>query len=250
MKKLMIAAAAVAMASVAMAECAEITCPFAYRIKLAGKTVVGKATASNTVTCVDGDCWAKPASLRIAGYFFGSQPAATGACGDTCGCIGADAYLENKVFWDANKKEVKFTTVAFDTFEILRNGGALNKAQILLKLDDLNLAGFGVYNPVTGRLKSANGFFAGKLGAPKCAGAYDSATCTEGTATTAKVFTLCEILDATGALNPVDAEAAIAYGRWNMAWKHDKVALASLKGTNWNKIVLPAAYVGDQPIAD
>ena len=234
MKKLMIAAAAVAMASVAMAECAEIGCPFAYRIKLAGKTVVGKMAASNVTECVDGGCWAKPASLRIAGYFFGSQPDDTiSPCGG-CGCIDAGTYAAKSVFWDANKKEFKFDSVAFPIFEILRNGGAQDKAQMLIKLGDLNLAGFGVYNRVTGRLKSANGFFAGALPTPQCTTTVD---CVES-GVNAKVYELCT-------LAPIDATGAIAYGRWNMAWKQDKVDAAKAKGANWNNIVLPAAYRGD-----
>ena len=238
MKKLMIAAAAVAMASVAMAECAEIKCPFAYRIKLAGKTVVGKTAASNVTECVDGGCWAKPASLRIAGYFFGTQPDdTTSACGG-CGCIDADTYAAKSVFWDANKKEVKFAAVAFPIFEILRNGGAQNKAQMLIKLGDINLAGFGLYNPVTGRLKSANGFFAGALPTPKCTTTVDC----EESSVEAKVYELCT-------LESINATGAIAYGRWNMAWKQDKVNMAKQEGANWNNIVLPAAYRGDR-IAD
>ena len=230
----MIAAAAVAMASVAMAECAEIKCPFAYRIKLAGKTVVGKMAASNVTECVDGGCWAKPASLRIAGYFFGSQPDdTTSACGG-CGCIDKNTYVANNVFWDANKKEVKFTTAEFDLFEILRNGGALNKAQMLIKLGDLNLAGFGAYNPVTGRLKSANGFFAGSLPTPQCTTTVD---CVES-GVNAQVYELCT-------LTASEASAAVAYGRWNMAWKQDKVNAALKKGADWNKIVLPALFDGD-----
>ena len=228
MKKLMIAALAVAMGGVTMAAtaettCGELKCPFVYRIKLAGKTVTGLATASNKVTCVDGACWVKPASLRIAGYFYGEgEEGEPGMCGDvSCACKDGTAYVANTVFWDANKREVKFSAVAFDIFEILRNSGAQNKAQILLTMDDLNLAGFGAFNPKTGNLKNASGFFAGKLPAAKCAGAPGLCGEPAGDAEDALVFAPC-------ALNiAITSTGSIAFGRWNLAYKSDKVALAN-----------------------
>lgn len=265
MKKLMIAALVAAMGGVVVAaDCGDpLECPFVYRVKLAGKTVSAAATASNKVTCVDGACWVKPASLRIAGYFYGTgvmgDPITVGPCGDevtSCECKEKDAYVENYVFWDANKKEVKFGDVAFELFEVLRNGGAQNKAQVLLKLDDLTLAGFAAYNPVTGNIKSANGFFAGKLPAAKCVKVdiTDNGPCLDPTVTEeptdAFVLKPCS-------LEAQVSEGSIAFGRWNIAYKADKVALANelcvkqgyTKDDVWNVpgLVKPTAFVAAQP---
>ena len=221
MKKLMIAAAAVALAGVTFADCdTPVECAFAYRIKLAGKTVVGKQASYvfDKVACdYVSDCWAKPASYRLAGYIYG----ATAKDGeDDCAECGCNDFSENTaIFWDANKVQQfeDVTSVTFDTLDILRNGGLKNKAQIAFKLGDLQLAGFGVFNPVSKKLKSANGFFAGTLDAPKCAGAYNEETCEYGEAVTAQVFAPCA-LDAAK-----DAEKAIAYGRWSLTYRQDKV---------------------------
>lgn len=234
MKKLMIAALVAAMGGVVVAaDCGEpLTCPFVYRVKLAGKTVAAAATASNKVTCVDGACWVKPASLRIAGYLYGTgdeETTTVGSCGEevtSCVCKDGDKYVENFVFWDANKKQVKFDSVAFDLFEVLRNGGAQNKAQVVLKLDDLTLAGFAAYNPVTGNIKSANGFFAGKLPAAKCVNVtITDVPCedpeVETEETNASVFAPCALATA------IDSTASVAFGRWNIAYKADKAALAN-----------------------
>lgn len=233
MKKLMIAALVAAMGGVVVAaDCGEpLTCPFVYRVKLAGKTVSAAATASNKVTCVDGACWVKPASLRIAGYLYGTgdeETTTVGSCGDeitSCVCKGKDAYVANSVFWDANKKEVKFESVSFDFFEVLRNGGAQNKAQVLLKLDELTLAGFAAYNPVTGNIKSANGFFAGMLPAAKCVNVtITKEPCEDPVAneetTDASVLEPCTLAAKV-------SEGSIAFGRWNIAYKADKAALAN-----------------------
>lgn len=236
MKKLMIAALVAAMGGIAVAaDCGEpLTCPFVYRVKLAGKTVSARATESNKVTCVDGKCWVKPASLRIAGYFYGEgEPGQAGACGETaCECKEAAAYVAKTVFWNAKKQEVKFDSVAIDLFEVLRNGGAQNKAQMLMKFDDINLAGFAAFNPATGNLKSANGFFAGKLPAAQCQGSAGPCGEPAGEAEDALVFAPCMLADA------ITSAGSIAFGRWNLAYKADKVALA-------NKLCVKQGYTGE-----
>ena len=243
MKKLMIAALVAAMGGVTIAAekpCGDpLTCPFVYRIKLAGKTVTGLATASNKTTCVDGKCWVKPTSLRIAGYFYGVGEGKEGTCGDiSCECKEGAAYLANMVFWDATKSEVKFDSVAFDIFEILRNSGALNKAQILLKMGDLNLAGFGAFNPKTGNLKNASGFFAGKLKPAQCAGVPGLCGEPAGEPEDALVLAPCDLYDAKGDLNGIESQGSIAFGRWNLAYKADKVALA-------NKLCVKQGYTAE-----
>ena len=232
MKKLMIAAAIAALAGVTFADCG-IDCAYAYRLKLAGKTVKGKSLAAKSA-CETGACWAKPASLRIAGYIYGVTDAEGEEGCATCGCNDFSGF-ETVGFWNENKVQVTFEPTV-ELFEILRNGGAKNKAQILIKAGDLNLAGFGVYNPKTQKLKSASGFFAGTIEAPVCAGAYDKSTCEWGEATPAQVYTLCNLEEA------ADASAAIAYGRWSLTYKADKVA-ALEAGAAAEAVLLPAGYV-------
>ena len=246
MKKLMIAALVAAVAGVTFADCEVASCVYAYRIKLAGKTVKGKSLAAASA-CETGNCWAKKASLRIAGYLWGA-----GDAEDDCGCTCEEnsllgAGVQNSVFWDENKYEVVFDEVKIDLAEILRNGGAKDKAQILITMDDLNLAGFGVFNPQTQRLKRAHGFFAGKLPTAQCS-TMNPETCElEGTA--AQVFAPCALDTA------VDSAGSIAYGRWNLAWKSEKVALIKAGNTPLSKgVLLPAAFTsaeaaegGDQP---
>ena len=228
MKKLMIAALVAAMGGVAMAEsdCGELTCPFVYRLKLAGKTVVGRSIVSNSVNCGEGLCWQKPASYRLAGYFAGNTTG--GDCGTSCVCF-EPLSATAPIFWDGNHREVKVTP-ALVFAEVLRNGGAMNKVQILFTMTEdgatsgLNLAGFGAFNPVTGNIKNANGFFAGDVAIKSCQTIGD---CGEaGTPTLPLVFAPCASGAYDRAANPINSTGAIAYGRWNLAYKADKVALA------------------------
>ena len=227
MKKLMIAALVAAMGGVVMADCGVDSCALAYRLKLAGKTVKGKAIEAKS-DCEKAECWAKPASLRIAGYLY-SQDAKADEC-DACVCVTPDALVPGK-FWDENKNEVAFAP-AIDLFEILRNSGLKNKAQIHLTADGINLAGFAVYNPETLKIKSASGFFAGKIEAPKC-GTYDKETCAYDKVDSF-VYAPCT-------LEAAEATAAVAYGRWSLTYKADKVALLK-KGALPEQVLIPAGF--------
>lgn len=239
MKKLMIAALAAASVGAAFAIDCEIpeehVCVYAYRIKLAGKTVKAKALVEASKGCELGgtNCWAKAASLRIAGYIYSDGKAAAGDESDCeCDCEFSDMKW---LFWDQDKVEVPLSIDEFK-WEVLRNSGAKDKAQIFIKMSpqDLNLAGFGVYNPKTMRLKRANGFFAGILAPAQCP------TCDDPLA--ALVFDPCD-----PSADAKESEFAIAYGRWNMAWKHEKVA-ALVKGaytetaSGYPSVLVPAAF--------
>ena len=244
MKKLMLAAIAATTVGAALAIDCELPepklCVYAYRIKLAGKTVKAKALIDAAKGCELGgtNCWAKAASYRVAGYLFDAGKAATGDAEEDCKCdcvldgdLAAPDYTEgtgNFVFWDETKTEYPITAVAVDK-EVLRNSGAKDKAQLFITMSvgdsgSLYLAGFGVYNPKTYRLKRAHGFFTGKLDPAECP------TCDDPIP--AKVFAFCDVeegnvKDSAG----IESAFAIAYGRWNLAWKHEKVALLE-KGAN------------------
>lgn len=241
MKKLMIAALAAASVGAAFAIDCEIpeehVCVYAYRIKLAGKTVKAKVKIDAAQACEIGgtNCWAKAASLRIAGYIYSDGRTATGDAAEDCECDCEFSDLKY-VFWDQDKVQVPLTVDTFK-WEVLRNSGAKDKAQIFIKLvdQDVNLAGFGAYNPKTMRLKRANGFFAGILAPAECP------TCDDPIA--AKVFDPCN-----PSADAIESTFAIAYGRWNMAWKHEKVA-ALVKGAYTTgidgqtpSVLLPSAF--------
>ena len=195
----------------------ESDCAFAYRIKLSGKTVTGRSLGSGCSKA----CWAKPTSMRVAGYLYGMSKA--DECGG-CSCLDSESLVENYHFWDGNKNEVTFDTVEMPVYEILRNGGAKNKAQIAITLGDLRLVGFGEFNPKTGRLKSASGFFAGVMPGPACGESWNSATgqCEEGAA--AMVFSPC-------GLSAGECEFGVAFGRWSLTWRQDKVGQIEKSGS-------------------
>ena len=247
MKKLMIAALAVAMGGVTMAATAgdpcstKNYCGFAYRLKLAGKTVVAKSVEKGSVKTCDYEtgCWAKPASYRVAGYIYGGFTLENPGCAE-CDCNKFATLADDLWFWNANKEQVKFDSVTFEVFDILRNGGLKNKAQVGIKMDDLYLAGFGAFNPESRKLKSANGFFAGTLATPKCGGII---ACEYQETGTAQVFAPCKGEDADW-----EADAAakvIAYGRWSLTYRQDKVD-AIRGGADVKKTLTPAKFVEDE----
>ena len=243
MKKLMIAALAVAMGGVVVAATDDDPCStknycgFAYRLKLAGKTVVAKSlTKGSAKTCdYEWGCWAKPASYRVAGYIYGGFTTENPGCAE-CECNTFATLGDELWFWNANKEQVEFKEVSFEVFDVLRNGGLKNKAQIGIKMDDLYLAGFGAFNPESRKLKSANGFFAGTLETPKCG---DIIGCEYQETGTAQVFAPCK-----GDVDWVSGDAAkvIAYGRWSLTYRQDKVD-AIRGGADIEKTLTPAKFV-------
>lgn len=243
MKKLMIAAvAACAVGTLFASNCEildEYVCAYAYRVKLAGKTVKGKEKAA-TSACSTGACWAKPASLRIAGYIYnaGTDASDDGASECSCECGGHWDLQDNvAVFWNSDKAQVlkDVASAEVDVYNVLRNSGSKNIVQIGLKLGDLYLAGFGDYNPSTKRLKRAHGFFAGTLDSPACE-SLDGETC-EITSDVAQVFAPCDLE------NSVDCEKAVAFGRWKLAWKAEKVALLTTGNDPLAPgVLVPAAF--------
>ena len=245
MKKLMIAAVAALMAGAVFADdCGLKGCIYAYRLKLAGKTVKGKSLAASS-ECETGNCWAKKASLRIAGYLYKADEAESD-CDCTCEdntLLGAKSpdfqYTDGTTaFWNEKKEEVKIEGVEITLAEILRNSGAKDKAQILIKLETgaaepILLAGFGVFNPETLKLKRAHGFFAGLLPTAQCMSPDPDDKCSL-VPTAAQVFAPCDLSTS------ADSEGSIAYGRWNMAYKSEKVAL--IKSVGVDAALKPAAY--------
>lgn len=186
-------------------------CTSAYRIKIAGKTVCGQTTSVSNA-CSLSQCWAKPCSYRVAGYLYDDEDC---ECGDEYKCH----------FWDSKKVQtyVDVETLKFDVFELLRNGGSKNKAQICFKINDLTFAGFGTWDPVKNRLVAASGFFAGTLPPAVCV-SKPTCSCESGEETPAYVFNPCTHEE-------VESSNSIAYGRWSLSYKADKVAIMNRTGS-------------------
>ena len=232
MKKLMIAAALAAMTvGVAEAGCEKTACTYAYKLVMNGKSTKAVPLAE-TIGCVKGSaCWRQIASIRWVGWIYGQ------AVGEDEGCCGCNTFEEfNSAVWDAKTGKLlpednRLVTVQF--INILRRGGARDKAEVLLTLGEtVNLAGFG---PVAVRegmdfFKGAHGFFAGSVPAPNCCACTEDGD--EDCDNPAQYFTLCgEGDDAIGSENPT-----VAYGRWSL--KYSSVKSAALVDTfNWSALV-------------
>ena len=236
MKKLMIAAVAAVMAGVTFAaDCDLKGCMYAYRLKLAGKTVKAKS-AADVSNCDLGKCWQHKTSLRIAGYLYKVY-----ADKEECDCTCDETSLlgtkePDWIFWNEKKEEVVFDKVTIALAEVLRNGGTKDKVQLLIKLgtgteEGIYLAGFGVYNPQSGNLKRANGFFAGSLPVTQCQKENEDCTIT---GVNPNVFLPCKLDTAE------ESAGSIAYGRWNLAYKSEKVAL--IKKVGVDGALKPAAF--------
>ena len=214
MKKLMIAAAVAAMTiGYAEAGCEKAACTYAYKLVMNGKST--KAVPLNeTVGCEKGSaCWRQIASIRWVGFVVGQ------ATGEDEGCCGCNTFEEfSSAVWNAKTGKLlpednRTLTVQF--INVLRRGGAKDKAEVLLTLGEtVNLAGFG---PVTVRegmdfFKGAHGFFAGSVPAPECCACAEDGDDEE--CIPAQYFTLCgEGDEAIGSENPT-----VAYGRWSLKY--------------------------------
>ena len=201
--------------------CEEITCAWAYRVKLAGKTVKGRLLTGKT-SCDVSTCWAKQASFRVAGYVYGVGDGTGSACNPCSYNDWTEGSGAKCHYWDENKRQVfaDETTFSFDLFEVLRNSGAKNKVQVAWTLGGLRLAGFGVYNPETQMLKTANGFFAGYLGPAVCAD-----KCDKDKNKVSLVFDPCDMK------TPRESERTIVFGRWSISYQSDKVRQIEKCGT-------------------
>ncbi len=236
MKKI-IALAAIAAVGATFGACEESAdCVFAYSVSLSGKTSVAKATKAKPSQCVEADCYRKSGSFKAKGFIYG-QTTATEAdestCTDaSCGCNEFDAITT--YVWNTKTLEklgdVEFTSLA-------RIGStAFKKAttvEVVGKLDDLTLAGFGKYDAKKNYLKSASGYFAGTLDVPECETCeYDADSCEDACASTASsAFKICAEEDS-------DAEAVPAYGKWTV--KYNKSAVKKLTKNFAESAIVPA----------
>jgi len=98
------------------------SCAYAYRLKMAGKTIKAKKLEAK-IQCEADECWAKSAAHQMAGYLYNWNTEECGEC-DTCDC---NLWTDVKcIAWDQNKVEVPVTGFAMEVFDVLRNEGAKN----------------------------------------------------------------------------------------------------------------------------
>lgn len=230
MKKI-IALAAIAAVGAAFGACENpvepANCVFAYSVSLSGKSTVAKRATVKAATACDEpttNFYRKAASFKVKGYIYGQTTAEEGECGETgCGCndFGTiSAYL-----WDT-RTLAKLGEFKFDQIDLIGASTAKKSttAEVVASLDDLTLAGFGKYDTKSLYLKSASGYFAGTVAAPKFVDkGYDADTCEDTESEDdSKVFAVCT-------LESADAENTPAYGKWTV--KYNKSAAKKLAKT-------------------
>lgn len=238
MKKLVIAAAAVAMIGGAFAACQEDTdCVFAFRLKLSGKSTVAFATKGNASACIEGACYRKAASFKVDGYLYGTTTATAAdpdQCIDaSCGCFDDQTEL-NQLLWNTKSKKEFEGDFAWTQLNLIGKDG--KKLEAVATLGDLTLAGFGSYDVKKGAIKSISGNFAGQVPAPQCETCVtvDCETTCEGT--NSIVFDLCSLEE-----NATVVTTA-AYGKWTL--KPNKSAVKKLTKTYPADVEQAAALLG------
>lgn len=238
MKKLVFAALAAAAMGV-FGTCDEpADCVYAYKFKASYKTGVAKATKGKASKCIDGSCYLKKGTVKIAGYLY-DQTEATGSeatCDEGCGCFDWSAAPANVFLWNSKTKEPVTDTLAVKKVQLIGKDGKTVDA--VLTLGDINLAGFGKYDQKKLRVKSVKGKLAGSVTAPLCKNCtYDKTTCEDQCEeAAAQVYALCT-------LEAADAETTAASGKWSM--KYSKSATKKLTKKFGPETILPKGYKGE-----
>ena len=244
MKKLMIALAAAGLVGGAYAGCQEDTkCVFAYQVSLSGKSTVAASTKAKPSACIDADCYRKAGSYKVKGYIWGTTTDMTdpSQCVEGCGCLdlsSADTYVEKVTYLWNTKTLKKLGDMEFSQLDLVGSnvGTKAKTVEVVAKIDDLVLAGFGKYNTKKLEFKSASGYFAGTVAAPVCMSCtYNQNDCTEDCEQVpSKAFTLC-------ALGDSDVTTTPAYGKWSI--KYSKSAAKKLTKKYDAATLVPAKVI-------
>ena len=260
MKKIMIAAAAVALVGAAFAdacndtctECA-VPCQFGYRLKVMVRTTVPCDVATYS-QC--GDCsnktYRKPAIRRFVGAVYGLNPKEAGTCGETaCGCNKWEnnAYI---AMWDYDNA----TPIALnaDTTELLQlnrvgcSAAETLKTEMVFSLGikcssatansdaTLLFAGFGLCGNHEGKitLGSMQGYCAGLLPAY---GMKKVNACTEAAICSTMAWNMC-------CNTPFECAYTAAYGKWTLVWDAGIAAKVNANGSALNNNAAKKASTG------
>ena len=242
MKKLMIALAAAGLVGGAYADCQEgAKCVFAYQVSLSGKSTVAASTKAKPSACIDADCYRKAGSYKVKGYIWGKTADLTNPdqCVEGCGCLDLSSADVEKVTYLWNTKTLKkLGDMEFSQLDLVGSNDKMKAktAEVVAKIGDLVLAGFGKYDTKKLEFKSASGYFAGTVAAPVCVSCtYDASNCEETcTPSASKAFTLCT-------LEANDVDTTPAYGKWSM--KYSKSAAKKLTKNFAEAAIVPAKVI-------
>ena len=217
MKKLMIAAAAVAMVGGAFADscsCAEPkACAFGYQLKVFVKTTAAYGINGAKGYCGDQDryCVRVPATKRFAGFIYGTTTGRTGICGEGyCDCNQWENGNAELVFWNYDTKQEIAPKAKILQMDRIYTGDT-QTFEMAFDLDDMRFGGFGkwFYRNDVKTVKYASGFCAGLIPAEKCT----AGVC--GETADSKVWAMCD----SERLPPQVAEkTTVAYGKWTLDW--------------------------------
>ena len=244
MKKLMIALAAAGLVGGAYAGCQEDTkCVFAYQVSLSGKSTVAASTKAKPSACIDADCYRKAGSYKVKGYIWGTTEDLTNPdqCVEGCGCLDLSTATFTTYLWNT-KTLKKLGDMTFSQLDLVGSNDKMKAktVEVVAKIDDLALAGFGKYNTKKLEFKSASGYFAGTVAAPVCTTCtYDKENCEDNcTESASKAFTLC-------ALEASDVATTPAYGKWSI--KYSKSAAKKLTKKYDAATLVPAKVIAANP---
>ena len=240
MKKLMIAVAAAAMVGGAFAACQEDTaCVYAYQVSLSGKSTVAASTKANPSACVDADCYRKAASYKVKGYIWGVTDDQTdpSQCIEGCGCLDLTQAASTTYLWNT-KTLKKLDDMTFEQLNLIGSnvGTKAKTAEVVARIGDLVLAGFGKYDTKKLEFKSASGYFAGTVAAPVCTTCtYSADDCTDTCEETASMaFAVCT-------LEATDVATTPAYGKWSI--KYSKSAAKKLTKNFAEAAIVPVKVI-------
>ena len=245
MKKLMIAALAVASAVAANAAvkktCVEeLICPYGYQIKIFVKTT-GAGPALDS--CGDASCVRIPATRRLAGFIYGATAYGDrpGPCSETNTVCQCNQWDEGELLlWNYDtKKEAMPKTAKIVQLDRIYTGDTTT-VEMAFKFEgwnyDFNLAGFGRVakrNDIW-TLKFAQGFCAGVIPAPSC-----DKGCEE--IVPALTWPMCDKFRLDNERLPPSfaPKTTAAYGKWTIDWSstvYNRVAAGQtlLPGSSWD----------------
>lgn len=216
---------------------------FAYQVALSGKSTVAASTKAKPSACIDADCYRKAGSYKVKGYIWGVTTDLTDPdqCVEGCSCLDLSSATFTTYLWNT-KTLKKLGDMEFSQLDLVGSNDKMKAktVEVVAKIDDLALAGFGKYNTKKLEFKSATGYFAGTVAAPLCMSCtYDKDKCEDNcTESASKAFALCS-------LEASDVATTPAYGKWSI--KYSKSAAKKLTKKYDAATLVPAKVIAANP---
>ena len=178
-------------------------------------------------------------TLDCQGYIWGTTEDLNNPqeCVEGCGCLDLSTAEFTTYLWNTKTLE-KLGDMTFSQLDLIGSnvGSKAKTVEVVAKIDDLALAGFGKYDTKKLEFKSASGYFAGTVAAPVCTTCtYNANDCTDSCEETAsKAFALCT-------LEASDVATTPAYGKWSI--KYSKSAAKKLTKNFAEAAIVPAKVI-------